>query len=63
MKKGKIMSCLKQAKGMKVIELKLHLSESYMKEADETLENVFTAKGKWKLITGYYACYNAFIHY
>ncbi|MEK6888041.1 MAG: hypothetical protein AABX14_03795 [Candidatus Aenigmatarchaeota archaeon] len=30
-----------------------------MKEADDTLENVFTAKGKWKLITAYYACYNA----
>ena len=30
-----------------------------MKEADETLENVFTAKGKWKLIIAYYACYNA----
>lgn len=35
------------------------MSEVYVKEADETLENVFFAKGKWKLITAYYACYNA----
>ena len=60
MKEDKIKWCLKQNKGIKLIELKPHLSESYVKEADETLENVFSAKGKWKLITAYYACYNAF---
>jgi len=32
---------------------------SYIQEADETLENVFSAKGKWKTITAYYACYSA----
>lgn len=57
---GKIKWCLKQAKGIKLTELKPHLSKSYMDEADETLENVFSAKGKWRLITAYYACYNAF---
>jgi len=30
-----------------------------MEEADATLENVFLTRGKWKLITAYYACYNA----
>ena len=60
MNEDKINWCLKQAKGIKLIELKPHLSESYIKEADETLENVFSAKGKWRLITAYYACYNAF---
>ena len=60
MNEDKIKWCLKQVKGIKLIELKPHLSESYIKEADETLENVFSAKGKWKLITAYYACYNAF---
>ncbi len=55
----KIRWCLKQTKGIKLVELKPHLSKSYVKEADETLENVFSAKGKWKLITAYYACYNA----
>ncbi|MCD6215487.1 MAG: hypothetical protein J7J92_00220 [Candidatus Aenigmarchaeota archaeon] len=51
--------CLKQRKGIKLIELKDHLSKSYMNEADKTLENVFSTTGKWKLITAYYACYNA----
>ena len=60
MKEDKIEWCLKQNKGIKLIDLKPHLSESYIKEADETLENVFSAKGKWKLITAYYACYSAF---
>jgi uncharacterized protein (UPF0332 family) len=55
----KIKWCFLQKKGIKIIELKPHLSQSYMKEADETLENVFTTKGKWKVITAYYACYNA----
>ena len=60
MNEDKIKWCLKQNKGIELIELKQHLSESYVKEADETLENVFSAKGKWRLITAYYACYNAF---
>ena len=60
MDESKIKWCSKQPKGVKLIELKPHLSKSYMKEADETLENVFSTKGKWKLITAYYACYNAF---
>lgn len=60
MKKDKISWCLKQKKGIKLIELKPHLSRSYLKEADETLENVFSTKGKWKVITAYYTCYNAF---
>lgn len=60
MNKDKVRWCLRQNKGIRLIELKPHLSESYIREADETLENVFSAKGKWKLITAYYACYNAF---
>jgi len=59
MNKNKLYWCCKQRKGIEIIEPKTHLSGSYMKEADETLENVFTATGKWKLITAYYACYNA----
>lgn len=56
---NKIKWCLEQKKGIKLIEIKPHLSDSYLKEADETLENVFSTSGKWKVITGYYACYNA----
>lgn len=59
MDEGRLEWCLKQNKGIILIETKPHLSESYMKEADDTLENVFTANGKWKLITAYYSCYNA----
>jgi len=60
MNKSKIKWCGKQKKGISLIELKPHLSDSYLTEADKTLENVFVTKGKWKLITAYYACYNAF---
>src|SRR3989344_7062040 len=59
MQKDKLTWCCKQKKGIKLIDLKPHLSESYIKEADETLENMFLSKGKWKIITAYYACYNA----
>lgn len=59
MNEDKLKWCIKQNKGISLIELKPHLSNSYMKEADDTLENVFRAKGKWKVITAYYACYNA----
>lgn len=59
MNEDKIRWCLKQKGGINLIEPKPHLSESYMKEADETLEIVFSIKGKWKVITAYYTCYNA----
>ena len=59
MNQEKLKWCNNQKKGIELIELKPHLSISYINEAEETLENVFSAKGKWKLITAYYACYNA----
>ena len=55
----KLKWCCNQRKGIELIESKPHLSKSYIEEADETLENVFSSKGKWKLITAYYACYSA----
>ncbi|NOQ38385.1 hypothetical protein GQ472_05860 [archaeon] len=57
--KDKIRWCLKQKRGISLIDAKPHLSDSYIKEADETLDNVLVTKGKWKVITAYYACYNA----
>lgn len=57
---SKINWCLEQKKGIKLVELKPHLSESYIKESDESLNVCFKLEGKWKLISGYYACYNAF---
>lgn len=60
MNECKIKWCAKQARGISLINPKPHLSEAYINEADDTLENVFSTKGKWKLITAYYACYHAF---
>ncbi|MCK5699252.1 MAG: hypothetical protein KAH93_05360, partial [Candidatus Aenigmarchaeota archaeon] len=57
--KNKLRWCMKQKKGIALTETKPHLSDSYMREADDTLENVLVTKGKWKVITAYYACYNA----
>ena len=39
---NKIKWCLCQKKGIQLTELKPHLSKSYMDEADETLENVYS---------------------
>lgn len=55
----KIKWCLCQKRGLKLISQNINLSKAYMAEADLTLENVVIAKGKWKTITSYYACYNA----
>jgi uncharacterized protein (UPF0332 family) len=56
---GKLSWCLKQKRGVSLIEIKPHLKESYLKDAEKSLEVCLNLKGKWKLITGYYACYNA----
>jgi len=55
----KLTWCLKQKRGIELTGLKPHLSESYIKEADDTLGNMLAISGKWKLIMGYYACYNS----
>ena len=60
MNKFKIKWCCEQAKGIVFVELKPHLSESYMKEADDSFKVCSKLEDKWKVITGYYACYNAF---
>lgn len=59
MNSDKILWCARQAGGIKLVQQKPHLSESYMKEADETLDVALQISGKWKIITAYYACYNA----
>ncbi|MFH1440349.1 MAG: hypothetical protein ABIG89_07295 [Candidatus Woesearchaeota archaeon] len=55
----KLIWCCKQKRGITLIDFKYHLSESYLKEADETIEMMIVANKKWKVITGYYACYHA----
>lgn len=59
-KDNKLYWCLEQKKGISLIEPSLHLTKSYLQESDETLDNYFLVNGKWKIITAYYACYNAF---
>lgn len=59
MNKQKICWCLKQKNGIEIIELKEHLSLKYMQEAEDSLKACMNNVGKWKLITGYYSCYNA----
>jgi uncharacterized protein (UPF0332 family) len=59
MDEGKLKWCIAQPKGISLIEPRHHLFESYLQEADQTLDNVLLAKGKWKVIMAYYACYHA----
>jgi len=59
MNKEKTSWCASQKKGIELIDIKPHLSKAYMLEADDTVDNMMNTKGKWKLITAYYACYNA----
>lgn len=60
MDNNKLSWCFNQKEGIKIIDIKDHLSKSYMNEADETLIQMLKLEGKWKTITAYYGCYNAF---
>jgi len=55
----KLKWCAKQSKGIKLIKINNNLSEAYIKEADETFDNMIRTKGNWKTILAYYSCYNA----
>lgn len=59
MEENKLDWCKKQKNGIELISIKEHLSKSYIEEADKTLLEMLKIEGKWKVITGYYACYNA----
>jgi len=51
--------CKKQERGISLVEKSSHLSDSYLKDAYESFDACLEIEGKWKVITGYYACYNA----
>ncbi len=51
--------CLKQSKGISLIDKKSHLAESYLEDAYDSFKVCMSSEGKWKVITGYYACYDA----
>ena len=51
--------CKKQSKGIRVIEPNINVANSYLEKADEALKVMISSPSKeWKIITGYYACYN-----
>ncbi len=56
---NKIGWCLKQKKGIEIVEPNDNLCKAYFQDADESLDVMKEAKGKWKPITAYYACYYA----
>ncbi len=58
-KQPKIEWCCRQKRGIQIIEQNNILSQKYMEQADKCLEAVALNKGEWKVITAYYACYNA----
>ncbi|MCK4997756.1 hypothetical protein KAS08_05630 [Candidatus Pacearchaeota archaeon] len=52
--------CKRQVRGISLIEEKKHLSESYLKESWDSFQTCLKIEGKWRVVTGYYSCYNAF---
>ncbi|MDP3989865.1 MAG: hypothetical protein Q8Q01_01520 [archaeon] len=59
MTRSKIDWCLKQKKGIELVEENENLSEKYFSEAQETLQQISGTGSKWDVIMAYYACYNA----
>ena len=55
----KISWCLKQPKGIELVEPNGNLASAYFKEADETLEQIKDVNSKWAVIMAYYAAYNS----
>ena len=51
--------CLQQKNGIQLIEPNNNLSKAYFLDADDSLLAVERNKGKWAVVTSYYACYNA----
>jgi len=59
MNEDKINWCCKQKRGIKIIGLKPHLSDSYIEEAEKDLKEISSTGKKWKIIIAYYSCYEA----
>ncbi len=56
---GKISWCLQQKNGIELVEPNDNLSTAYLSDADDSLLAMDKITGKWKIVTAYYACYNA----
>lgn len=59
MSSKQIQWCLHQTKGIKLIAPNDGISENYLKEAVSDFETSENVNQKWKIVTCYYACYNA----
>ena len=55
----KIGWCLKQKNGIEMVEPSDNVSQSYLVDADDSLKAIERNVGKWRIVTAYYACYNA----
>jgi len=55
----KIDWCLKQNKGIKLVEPNNKISENYLNESAEDYEMIEKSNEKWKAVTAYYSCYNS----
>lgn len=51
--------CLQQRNGIKLVEPNENLSKAYFADANDSLLAAGRNIGKWKVVTGYYACYHA----
>lgn len=51
--------CLKQNKGIKLVEPNEAISENYLKESLSDFDMIEKVNPKWKTVTAYYSCYNS----
>ena len=56
---NKVKWCIKK-KAITLTEPNSNVSQAYFQSAQEDLTAMLKQEGKWKTITAYYACYNAF---
>ena len=59
MNSNQIKWCLKQNKGIKLVEPNESISENYLKESSSDFDMIEKANIKWKIVTAYYSCYNS----
>ena len=59
MDKNKLNWCCMQKSGIEIIEQKPHLNRSYIQESEKDAKAIDSADEKWKVIIGYYSCYEA----
>ena len=51
--------CMKQNKGIKLVEPNESISENYLKESLSDFDMIEKVNPKWKTVTAYYSCYNS----